>query len=230
MAHCARGYFMKLFCTPPLERKAEESLAAARTLAEKGATERETRHIAALEAWCRGDIAAATAGWEDILLGHPRDVLALRLVQGVFAGYGSLSVAMAAESAPRDRMPSAIGLVQTAQRLGPGIGPVIGGVLAGLVGLRRAFIVTALFYAVGMVIVWVMYDERVAARGRHAADADGVTDRVSMRTVLTGAPSLLTSVAEPSIWKTLDRGARAHWFALTSARPLARTPTAPGPK
>ena len=79
MAHCARGYFMKLFCTPPLERKAEESLAAARTLAEKGATERETRHIAALEAWCRGDIAAATAGREDILLGHPRDVLALRL-------------------------------------------------------------------------------------------------------------------------------------------------------
>jgi MFS family permease len=43
-------------------------------------------------------------------------VLAIRIVQGIFAGYGSLSVAMAAESAPRDRMPSAIGLVQTAQR------------------------------------------------------------------------------------------------------------------
>src|SRR2546430_12847817 len=42
-------------------------------------------------------------------------VLAVRAVQGLFAGYGSLSVAMAAESAPRDRMPSAIGLVQTPQ-------------------------------------------------------------------------------------------------------------------
>ena len=48
-------------------------------------------------------------------------VLAIRAVQGLFAGYGSLSVAMAAESAPRDRMPSAIGLVQTAQRIGPGL-------------------------------------------------------------------------------------------------------------
>src|SRR5262245_9535242 len=114
-------------------------------------------------------------------------VLAIRIVQGVFAGYGSLSVAMAAESAPRDRMPSAIGLVQTAQRLGPGIGPVIGGVLAGLVGLRRAFIVTAMFYAIGMVIVWLMYDERVAARVSQAAvgEGEGTHARVSMRTVLT---------------------------------------------
>ena len=47
------------------------------------------------------------------------------------------------------RMPQAIGLVQTAQRLGPAVGPVIGGVLAPLVGLRRAFLVTAVFYAVG---------------------------------------------------------------------------------
>ena len=87
-------------------------------------------------------------------------VLAIRAAQGLFAGYGSLSVAMAAESAPRDRMPSAIGLVQTAQRIGPGVGPLIGGALAGLVGLRRAFLVTAVFYAAGLVLVHVMYDER----------------------------------------------------------------------
>jgi len=87
-------------------------------------------------------------------------VLAIRAVQGLFAGYGSLSVAMAAESAPRDRMPSAIGLVQTAQRIGPGVGPLIGGVLAGLVGLRRAFLATAVFYAIGLVVIHVMYDER----------------------------------------------------------------------
>ena len=42
---------------------------------------------------------------------RPWHVVALRIVQGLFAGYGSLSVAMAAESAPRDRMPAAIGLV-----------------------------------------------------------------------------------------------------------------------
>jgi MFS family permease len=99
-------------------------------------------------------------------------VLALRAVQGLFAGYGSLSVAMAAESAPRDRMPSAIGLVQTAQRLGPALGPVIGGVFAGVVGLRPAFIATALFYGNGLLVVWAMYDDGAAAADHGRLDED----------------------------------------------------------
>ena len=119
-------------------------------------------------------------------------VLAIRIVQGLFAGYGSLSVAMAAESVPRDRMPSAIGLVQTAQRLGPALGPVIGGVLAGLVGLRRAFLVTAAFYAIGLIVVWIMYDDRAGARrvehAGHPTDASNpstsVHQRVTFRSVL----------------------------------------------
>ena len=118
-------------------------------------------------------------------------VLALRAVQGLFAGYGSLSVAMAAESAPRDQMPASIGLVQTAQRLGPGVGPVIGGILAGVLGLRRAFFVTAAFYAVGLVVVHLLYDEdlRPSARppsppgGTEVARGDG--GRVSFRDVLS---------------------------------------------
>jgi MFS family permease len=108
-------------------------------------------------------------------------VLALRAVQGLFAGYGSLSVAMAAESAPRDRMPNAIGLVQTAQRLGPGIGPVIGGTLAGLVGLRRAFVVTSIFYAVALALVFVMYDDRAThayASAENPQDLEHPEDRV----------------------------------------------------
>jgi MFS family permease len=108
-------------------------------------------------------------------------VLVLRAVQGLFAGYGSLSVAMAAESAPRDRMPSAIGAVQTAQRIGPALGPLIGGVLAQMVGLRRAFLVTAMFYAGGLVLVHAMYDDRAI----HTPPADTVeTGRVTFRSVL----------------------------------------------
>jgi DHA1 family multidrug resistance protein-like MFS transporter len=108
-------------------------------------------------------------------------VLVLRAVQGLFAGYGSLSVAMAAESAPRDRMPSAIGAVQTAQRIGPALGPLIGGVLAQVVGLRDAFLVTAMFYAGGLVLVHALYDDRAI----HTPPADTVeTGRVTFRSVL----------------------------------------------
>jgi DHA1 family multidrug resistance protein-like MFS transporter len=99
---------------------------------------------------------------------RPWHVFALRTVQGLFAGYGGLTLAMAAESAPRDRMASAIGTVQTAQRLGPALGPVIGGGIAGMVGLRNAFFVTAGFYAAAFLVVLVFYHEPAAAPASRA--------------------------------------------------------------
>ena len=98
---------------------------------------------------------------------EPWHVFALRTIQGFFAGYGAMTLAMAADSAPKGRMAQAIGTVQTAQRLGPALGPVVGGTLAALVGLRRAFFVTAAFYFVALVLVFVMYQEK---RGEAAAD------------------------------------------------------------
>ena len=98
---------------------------------------------------------------------EPWHVFALRAIQGLFAGYGALTLTMAAESAPPDKMPMAIGLVQTAQRLGPALGPVIGGLVAQLVGIRRAFFVSAAFYATALVLVFVLYRE---ARPERRAD------------------------------------------------------------
>ena len=64
----------------------------------------------------------------------PWQLFVLRALQGLVAGYGPLTLSMAALSAPREEMASAIGAVQTAQRIGPAIGPVIGGLLAAAVG------------------------------------------------------------------------------------------------
>ena len=107
-------------------------------------------------------------------------LLALRAALGLFAGYGALTLSMAARSVPRDRMAQAIGTVQTAQRLGPALGPVIGGILAPLVGLRNAFLVAAVFYALAFCVVLLMYHEPLPAgraRDDHAA-------RVSFRSIL----------------------------------------------
>ncbi|MBE3095551.1 MAG: MFS transporter [Planctomycetes bacterium] len=103
---------------------------------------------------------------------RPWQIFALRAVQGFFAGYGSLTLAMATESAPRERMAQAIGMVQTAQRLGPALGPVIGGLVAGLVGLRRSFLVAAAIYGVAFVLVLVMYRERPAREREAGASAE----------------------------------------------------------
>ena len=95
---------------------------------------------------------------------EPWHLFALRVLQGFFAGYGALCLAMAAESAPPGKLAQSIGLVQTAQRLGPALGPVIGAAVAGLVGLRATFLVTAVFYAVAFALVLWMYTEVPSAR------------------------------------------------------------------
>ena len=109
-------------------------------------------------------------------------VFALRAIQGLFAGYGALTLTMAADSAPKGRMAQAIGTVQTAQRLGPALGPVFGGVVAALVGLRHAFLVASACYLVAVVLVLVMYHEP----GGHAraGEADDRRSTVTFRNVL----------------------------------------------
>jgi tetratricopeptide (TPR) repeat protein len=78
LGYCVKGYFFKLFAIPALEKKALECVESAREFA-KVVTARECEHLAALEAWCAGDMVEATARWEGILVDHPRDILALRL-------------------------------------------------------------------------------------------------------------------------------------------------------
>jgi len=121
----------------------------------------------------KGAMAFVTAPWQ---------LLALRALLGLFAGYGALTVSMAAESVPRERMAQAIGTVQVAQRLGPAIGPVIGGLLAPVVGLRRTFLFAAVFYLLAVVLVAALYREPRSRHSRVASRRLGAVLRELLRT------------------------------------------------
>ena len=139
----------------------------------------------------KGAMAFVTAPWQ---------LVALRGLLGIFAGYGALTMSMAAESVPREEMPRAIGFVQMGQRLGPALGPIVGGLLAPLVGLRRAFMVTAAFYLVALLMVMAFYRE---PRARHA--------RASRRTLasvfheLAATPGFVLALAVIFTLQTVDR-------------------------
>jgi MFS family permease len=104
------------------------------------------------------------------LVTHPWQVFALRAIQGFFAGYGPIALTMAAESAPPDQIATAIGFVQTAQRLGPALGPVIGGSLAQAVGIRHSFFASSAVYFLALLLVLVGYREPRASRVLHRDD------------------------------------------------------------
>ena len=132
---------------------------------------------------------------------RPWHILALRAFQGLFAGYGGLTMAMAAESAPRDQMARALGLVQTAQRIGPALGPMIGGAVAGLVGLRAAFVVTSAFYLLALALISFLYRD---PRGVRQA-APVAADRADGWRALARSPRFLAMMTAIFVLTFVDR-------------------------
>jgi MFS family permease len=130
----------------------------------------------------------------------PWQLVALRGLLGVFAGYGALTMSMAAESVPRARMAKAIGYVQMGQRLGPAVGPVVGGFLAPVVGLRRAFLVTAAFYLAALLMMGVFYKEPRARQVREAQRS-----LLSVFRELASTPGFLLTLAVIFTLQTVDR-------------------------
>jgi DHA1 family multidrug resistance protein-like MFS transporter len=82
-----------------------------------------------------------------------------RLLQGVFAGFSVMAMAVASVSCPRDKVPVAIGRVQSAQLLSVAVGPVAGGYVASHFGIRFAFFVTAGLCALALVGLIVLFKE-----------------------------------------------------------------------
>jgi DHA1 family multidrug resistance protein-like MFS transporter len=82
-----------------------------------------------------------------------------RALQGVFAGFSVMTMAVATVSCPRDKVPVAIARVQSAQLLSAAVGPVVGGYVASHFGIRAAFFVTAGLCAVALVGLIVLFKE-----------------------------------------------------------------------
>jgi hypothetical protein len=78
LAYVLKGYFHLIAFNAAALPVAREALAAARELC-AGATARELAHVAALESWMAGNLAATLRRWEEILEQYPLDVLAFRL-------------------------------------------------------------------------------------------------------------------------------------------------------
>ena len=77
MALCLQGYFMHLMGLPVLAAKARGVYES--VLKIKDANAREKAHVAALGAWCGGELERSCEILEGILREHPRDFLALKL-------------------------------------------------------------------------------------------------------------------------------------------------------
>jgi DHA1 family multidrug resistance protein-like MFS transporter len=125
-----------------------------------------------------------------------------RLVQGLFAGFTPMAMAVASVSAPRDKVPVAIGIVQSAQLLSVAVGPAAGGYVASHHGIRAAFFVTAALCAVALVGLIALFKE-VTPSGAPAGR--GSAGRLPMSQALR-YPNFLLVLALLLIGQFIDRG------------------------
>jgi DHA1 family multidrug resistance protein-like MFS transporter len=125
-----------------------------------------------------------------------------RFLQGLFAGFTPMAMAVASVSAPRDKVPVAIARVQAAQLLSVAVGPAVGGVVASHLGIRPAFFVTAGLCAVALVALVALFRE---ARPLEPGEARAVPRAVPLRTFLT-YPHFVAVTVLLLIAQFVDRG------------------------
>ncbi|MGE3270179.1 MAG: MFS transporter [Chloroflexota bacterium] len=86
-------------------------------------------------------------------------LLGVRIMMGVFAGFTSMSLALAVSVSPREKMSQTIALVQAAQIAPSAVGPLIGGPLADLLGQRATFMITGVLLLIPIALVSLVLKE-----------------------------------------------------------------------
>jgi DHA1 family multidrug resistance protein-like MFS transporter len=122
----------------------------------------------------------------------PLELLVLRAGIGAFGAVGPMGLAMATSYAPSDLTGRAVGMIQSAQILSTGVGPLLGGLLADHIGTRSTFLATSLLCLLTLLLVSAFYREPPvrAAFGVHGR-------RLSLRALASRPhiPMVLASLA-----------------------------------
>lgn len=98
-----------------------------------------------------GLMGFATSVWQ---------LVALRALQGVFAGFISNAQALVASQTPRKHSGASLSTLMTGVTSGMLLGPVIGGVLAQLFSIRLTFFITAGLLLLTFFLSWIFVEEQ----------------------------------------------------------------------
>jgi DHA1 family multidrug resistance protein-like MFS transporter len=131
-----------------------------------------------------------------------RQLFVARLLQGLFAGFTPMAIAVASVSAPRDKASVAIARVQGAQLLSVAVGPAVGGIVASHLGFRPAFFVTAGMCVAALIALIFLFQE---ARAPDAGEGRAARRSTPLREFLR-YPHFVSIMGLLMIAQFIDRG------------------------
>lgn len=108
----------------------------------------------------RSAFGMAMVVWLMGLVTSPWQLLGLRLLQGLAAGFIPAATAYMAASVPREKAGQALGLLSTGNVAGSILGPLVGGLLANWVGYRPIFFITSVTCLLGgAIVLWTIREQ-----------------------------------------------------------------------
>jgi DHA1 family multidrug resistance protein-like MFS transporter len=90
---------------------------------------------------------------------NPYHLLGLRIMLGLFGGFGILATPLLVASTPKEHMSRSIGVLQTVQMISSAAGPLIGGLLADWIGIRSTCLVSTALSALALLMIRMLYRE-----------------------------------------------------------------------
>jgi DHA1 family multidrug resistance protein-like MFS transporter len=108
----------------------------------------------------RAGISLAVVYLLSAIVQNPWALLGVRMLQGFVSGFVPASMAIVATTTPKDQMGFSLGLMQTAGATGGILGPLFGGALSHFLGMRLAFVASAVVILVATVSVWLFVYEK----------------------------------------------------------------------
>lgn len=129
-------------------------------------------------------------------------LLALRLLNGIFAGYIPNSNALIASQAPQDKIGYALGTLATGVIGGSLIGPLFGGFVAEKIGIRNVFLLVGFLLLIVSILTTFMIEEDFQPVAKiDAWSTKELFDRIKDRQMLIGlfVTSMIIQISAQSV-------------------------------
>lgn len=89
----------------------------------------------------------------------------LRILLGILGGFTNVAVALVTQLAPKEKVPSVIGTLNSVQILSAAVGPLAGGILAISIGVRNTFMFTGLVNFGSLLSILLLYRDQDVSEG-----------------------------------------------------------------
>ncbi|WP_179218428.1 MFS transporter [Saccharibacillus sp. O23] len=112
----------------------------------------------------RSGFSLAALYFINFFVQSPEQLIALRLFQGLLAGFIPAAIALVGTNTPEDKTGYALGVMSTASASGNIIGPLIGGLVSFTLGNRSAFLFSSAIVLISALVATFLVHEKEFAR------------------------------------------------------------------